>query len=55
MERRKAIRNIIADIKGKEFNVKYGVAMFAAHVMISLRAEGKNVAKVHSEIKNFIL
>ncbi len=46
-------RNIIADIKGKEFNVKYGVAMFAAHVMISLRAEGKNVAKVHSEIKKF--
>ncbi|MDE7337155.1 MAG: hypothetical protein K2N32_03480, partial [Clostridia bacterium] len=47
------IRNIVDDLKCGDFNVRYGIAMFAAHAIICLRAESKELAKVHSEIKKF--
>ncbi|MDE5616987.1 MAG: hypothetical protein K2I78_04285, partial [Clostridia bacterium] len=47
------IRNIVDDLKGGDFNVRYGIAMFAAHAIICLRAESKELAKVHLEIKKF--
>ncbi|MDE6758078.1 MAG: hypothetical protein K2J89_02210 [Clostridia bacterium] len=44
-------RNIVAELSGGNEQVKYGIAMFAAHAMIRLRADAKGIEKVNDELK----
>ena len=44
-------RNVVAELIGDNEQVKYGIAMFAAHAMIRLRADAKGIEKVYSELK----
>lgn len=44
-------RNIVAEICCENEQVKYGIAMFAAHAMIRLRADANGLEKVYGELK----
>ena len=46
-------RNVVAELKGERNNAKYGIAMFAAHAMIRLRADANGLKKVYGEVKRF--
>lgn len=44
-------RNLAAELKGKNQEVKYGVAMFMAHALIAFNDGGKELGKLNTQVK----